>query len=624
METTVETASGAGTKKVQFVELDEVTVRFAGDSGDGMQLTGSQFTTTTALLGNDLSTLPDYPAEIRAPAGTLYGVSGFQLHFSSKDIHTPGDRPDTLVAMNPAALKVNLKDVREGGLIIVNTDAFDDKNLKLAKYDSNPLTDNSLQGYKVIEVPITRLTSNALEGIGLSMKEITRSKNFFALGLLYWLYNRPMDTTLEWIHTKFTKNPLIAEGNERALRAGYNFGEITELFTSRYEVKPAKLPEGRYRNVTGNEATALGCLVAAELAKLPGFLGSYPITPASDILHELSRHKNFGFRTFQAEDEIAGICTAIGAAYGGSLAFTTTSGPGMALKQEAVGLAIMTELPLVIVNVQRGGPSTGLPTKTEQSDLFQAILGRNGEAPLPVIAAFSPANCFYMAIEAARIALKYMTPVVLLTDGYLANGSEPWLLPKADDLPDISIPQATDPETYQPYARDEHLSRPWAVPGTPGLEHRIGGLEKKHITGHVNYEPSNHQFMCEMRARKTAKVQDDIPDQDVFGPATGDLAIVGWGGTYGALRAATERLQGEGRSVAHVHIKYLNPFPKNLKDVLGNYKTILVPELNLGQLAYILRANFLIDPISLAKVQGLPFTPSEIYDKALSILAPQS
>jgi 2-oxoglutarate/2-oxoacid ferredoxin oxidoreductase subunit alpha len=624
METTVETASGTGTKKVQFVELDEVTVRFAGDSGDGMQLTGSQFTTTTALLGNDLSTLPDYPAEIRAPAGTLYGVSGFQLHFSSKDIHTPGDRPDTLVAMNPAALKVNLKDVREGGLIIVNTDAFDDKNLKLAKYENNPLNDGSLQGYKVIEVPVTRLTTNALEGIGLSMKEITRSKNFFALGLLYWLYNRPMDATLEWIHTKFTKNPLIAEGNERALRAGYNFGEITEVFTARYEVKPAKLPEGRYRNVTGNEATALGCIAAAELAKLPGFLGSYPITPASDILHELSRHKNFGFRTFQAEDEIAGICTAIGAAYGGSLAFTTTSGPGMALKQEAIGLAIMTELPLVIVNVQRGGPSTGLPTKTEQSDLFQAILGRNGEAPLPVIAAFSPANCFYMAIEAARIALKYMTPVVLLTDGYLANGSEPWLLPKAEDLPDISIPYATDPETYQPYARDENLSRPWAVPGTPGLEHRIGGLEKKHITGHVNYEPSNHHFMCELRAKKTAKVQDDIPNQEAFGPTSGDLAIVGWGGTYGALRAATERLQGEGHSVAHVHIKYLNPFPKNLQSLLANYKTILVPELNLGQLAYILRANFLIEPISLAKVQGLPFTPSEIYDKALSILAPQS
>ncbi|MBL0174805.1 MAG: 2-oxoacid:acceptor oxidoreductase subunit alpha [Ignavibacteria bacterium] len=620
MHTTIETADGKGKKLVDLIELDEVTVRFAGDSGDGMQLTGSQFTSTTALMGNDLSTLPDYPAEIRAPAGTLYGVSGFQLHFSNKDIHTPGDKPDMLVAMNPAALKVNIKDVREGGAIIVNTDAFDAKNLKLAKYAVSPLEDGSLRGYKLFEVPITKMVTTALEGIGLSMKEITRSKNFFALGLCYWMYNRPMEPTLAWIKEKFGKNPMIAEGNERALRAGYNYGDTTEIFTSRFEVKPAKLPAGTYRNVTGNEATAIGILAACELAKLPGFLGSYPITPASEILHELSSHKNFNFRTFQAEDEIAGICSAIGAAFGGSLAFTNTSGPGMALKQEAIGLAIMIELPLVIVNVQRGGPSTGLPTKPEQSDLFQAILGRNGESPLPVIAASSPANCFWMAIEAARIALKHMTPVVLLTDGYLGNGSEPWLLPKAENLPDISIPFATDPETYKPYSRNEHLARPWAVPGTPGLEHRIGGLEKKHIDGTVNYEPGNHQFMTDMRAAKVKKVQDSIPEQDIFGSEDAEFALVGWGGTYGAIRAATERLLAAGKKVAHVHIKYLNPFPKNLEQVLRRYKKLLIPENNLGQLAFLLRANYMIDSETLAKVQGLPFVPSEIEVAALKSL----
>ncbi|MBI5646394.1 MAG: 2-oxoacid:acceptor oxidoreductase subunit alpha [Ignavibacteriae bacterium] len=620
MQTTIETHDGTQKKIVELVELNEATVRFAGDSGDGMQLTGSQFTSTTALVGNDLSTLPDYPAEIRAPAGTLYGVSGFQLHFSNRDIHTPGDRPDTLVAMNPAALKVNLKDVREGGMIIVNTDSFDAKNLKLAHYEVNPLEDGSLRGYQVYEVPVTKMTTAALEGIGLSMKEITRSKNFFALGLLYWLYNRPMETTLEWIKTKFKKNPLIAEGNERALRAGYNFGETAELFSNRFDVKPAKLPKGTYRNVTGNEATALGIIAACERSQLKGFLGTYPITPASDILHELSRYKRFGFKTFQAEDEIAGICTAIGAAFGGSLAFTTTSGPGMALKQEAVGLAIMTELPLVIVNVQRGGPSTGLPTKPEQSDLFQAILGRNGEAPLPVLAAASPANCFWMTLEAARIALKYMTPVILLTDGYLGNGSEPWLVPSADSLPDLRMSYATDPETYKPYMRNEDLSRPWAIPGTPGLEHRIGGLEKQHITGNVNYEPSNHQFMTEMRAAKVAKVVESIPNQDVFGPETADLALVGWGGTYGAIRAATERLMEKGKSVAHVHIKYLNPFPANLEKVLRSYKKLLIPEMNLGQLAYILRATYMIDGQTFAKVQGLPFGPTEIEEEALKTL----
>ena len=618
---TIEATNGNLQRVIDTVELEESTVRFAGDSGDGMQITGSQFTSTTALVGNDLSTLPDYPAEIRAPAGTLYGVSGFQLHFSSRDIHTPGDKPDTLVAMNPAALKVNLKDVRQGGVIIVNTDAFDAKNLKLAHYDTNPLEDNSLKGYRVFEVPITKLTTLALEGIGLSMKEVTRSKNFFALGLLYWMYSRPMEPTMEWIKTKFAKNPLIREGNEKALTAGYNFGETTEMFTTRFDVKPAQLPKGTYRNVTGNEATALGIIAACVKAKLPGFLGSYPITPASDILHELSRYKRFNFKTFQAEDEIAGICTAIGAAYGGSLAFTTTSGPGMALKQEAIGLAIITEVPLVIVNVQRGGPSTGLPTKTEQADLWQAVLGRNGEAPLPVIAAQSPADCFYMAIEASRIALKYMTPVILLTDGYLGNGSEPMLLPKAESLEEINISYATDPAVYQPYLRDENLSRPWAIPGTPDLEHRIGGLEKQHETGNVSYDPANHQFMIEMRANKVAKVQADIPDQDVFGSPDAGLGLVGWGGTFGALRAATERMIGNGHSVAHVHIKYLNPFPRNLEQVLRRFKKILVPELNLGQLAYMLRANYMIETNSYAKVQGLPFTPSDIEEAAMNLLS---
>jgi len=618
--TTIETADGKAQKIVEFLELSEVTIRFAGDSGDGMQLTGSQFSSTTAQVGNDLSTLPDYPAEIRAPAGTLYGVSGFQLHFSSRDIYTPGDKPDMLVAMNPAALKVNLKDVREGGHILVNTDAFDSKNLKLAHYDANPLEDNSLRGYKVFPVPITKMTISALEGIGLSMKEITRSKNFFALGLCYWLYNRPLDPTLEWIKQKFAKNPAIAEGNRRALMAGYNFGDTTEIFTHRFEVKPAKLPRGTYRNVTGNEATAIGIIAACEKAGLPGFLGSYPITPASEILHELSHYRRFNFRTFQAEDEIAGICTAIGAAYGGSLAFTTTSGPGMALKQEAIGLAIITELPLVIVDVQRAGPSTGLPTKPEQSDLFQAVLGRNGEAPLPVLAASSPANCFWMVFEAARIALRYMTPVILLTDGYLGQGSEPWLLPEADSLPDIKIPFAKDPATFQPYQRNEDLSRPWAVPGTPGLEHRIGGLEKKHIVGSVCHEPPNHQFMCEMRAAKVEKVKESIPDQDFFGNESADLALVAWGGTYGATRAATERLLAKGKSVAHVHLKYLNPFPRNLEQVLRRCKKILIPEMNLGQFSFLLRGKFLIEPETLSKVQGTPFTPSEIETAALNIL----
>ncbi len=620
MDQTTDTPEELTSKPVETVELDEVTVRFAGDSGDGMQLTGSQFTTTTALLGNDLSTLPDYPAEIRAPAGTLYGVSGFQLHFSSRDIHTHGDKPDTLVAMNPAALKVNIKDLREGATIIVNSDSFDAKNLKMAKYDANPLEDGSLKGYRVFDVPITKLTVTALEGIGLSMKEMTRSKNFFALGLLYWMYNRPMQPTLSWIQKKFKNRPLLAQGNEKALRAGYNYGEMTEVFTTRYEVKPAQLPKGRYRNLSGNEATALGITAASELAGIPGFLGSYPITPASEILQDLAGRKRYGFRMFQAEDEIAGICTAIGAAFGGSLAFTSTSGPGMALKQEAIGLAIITELPLVIVNVQRGGPSTGLPTKSEQADLWQAVMGRNGEAPLPVIAAQSPSDCFWKAIEAARIALKFMTPVILLTDGYIANGSEPFKIPDVKDLPDLRKPYATDPESFKPYSRDENLARPWAVPGTPGLEHRIGGLEKNHITGTVGYGGENHEFMVKMRAAKVARVADDIPDQTVFGPEDAELGILGWGSSHGSIRATVERMLEQGYSVAQVQLAYLNPFPKNLYDVLKKFKKILVPENNMGQLAYMLRATYFLDPIVFSKVQALPFKPSDIETEAKRIL----
>ncbi|HOJ04645.1 MAG TPA: 2-oxoacid:acceptor oxidoreductase subunit alpha [Bacteroidota bacterium] len=621
MATTVETADGRQTKSVTFVDVEHVVIRFAGDSGDGMQLTGSQFTSTTAQVGNDLSTFPDYPSEIRAPSGTLYGVSGFQLHFGSTTIHTPGDKFDTLVAMNPAALKVNLKHVREGGNIFVNTDSFDAKNLKLAKYDENPLENDSLKGYQVYPVPMTTLTVKALEELGLSMREMTRSKNFFALGLLYWFYNRPLDSTMAWIKEKFGKNQKVMQANEKALQAGHNFGEITQIFNVRFNVHAAKLPAGTYRNITGNEATALGMVAAAIKAKLPGFLGSYPITPASEILHELSHLARFNFRTFQAEDEIAGICTALGASFGGALAFTSTSGPGMALKQEALGLALMVELPLVIVNVQRGGPSTGLPTKPEQSDLWQAALGRNGEAPVPVIAANSPAHCFTMVFEAARLALKYMTPVILLTDGYIANGSEPWHLPTEDELPDISIPFAQNPENFQPYARNEFNSRPWAVPGMPGFEHRIGGLEKQHNTGNVSHDPANHQFMVEMRAKKVADIAKDVPEQTVFGPEQADLLVLGWGGTYGPIRAAVERLIGAGKSVAHAQVKYLNPFPRNLEAVMRRYKRILIPENNLGQLAYMIRANYPIEVISYPKVQGLPFTPAEIEAKANDILS---
>ena len=605
-------------KKVEHVS--EVTVMFAGDSGDGMQLTGTQFSDTTAIVGNDLSTLPDYPAEIRAPAGTLYGVSGFQLHFSSKDVHTPGDSPDVLVAMNPAALKINLKNLKPSAEIIVNSDAFDLKSLKTAGYDSNPLEDGSLLGYKVYKVPITSLTQNALKDTSLSTKEIQRCKNFFALGMMYWLYNRPLEPTMKWISDKFAKKPEYVEANTIALKAGYYFGEQTEIFTTRYTVEPAELKKGIYRNVSGNEAIALGFVAASELSGLQLYLGSYPITPASDILHFLSGYKNFGVKTFQAEDEIAGITSAIGASFGGSLAITTTSGPGMALKTEAMGLAVMTELPLVIINVQRGGPSTGLPTKTEQADLFQAVYGRNGEAPIPVIAASTPSDCFYKSIEAARIALKYMTPVILLSDGYIANGTEPWKVPHASELEKIKVEFRTDPENFQPYMRDENLARPWAVPGTAGLEHRIGGLEKAHITGNVSYDPDNHDYMVRLRAQKVKNVQNDIPLLEVDGDEQGDLLVLGWGGTYGAITEAVARARENGLKVSQAHLSYLNPFPKNLEGVLRNFKKVLIPELNLGQLAKIIRSEFLIEVESFTKIKGLPFKSSELQQKISELL----
>jgi 2-oxoglutarate ferredoxin oxidoreductase subunit alpha len=607
-------------REIQEKHIDEVTVRFAGDSGDGMQLTGTQFSDTTAVLGNDLSTLPDYPAEIRAPAGTLYGVSGFQLHFSSNDIHTPGDVPDVLVAMNPAALQKNLPELKRSGLIVVNSDAFDKKNLKLAGFEENPLLDDTLSGYDVMDIPITTLTFNALEESELSMKEKARCKNFFALGLMYWLYNRPINQTIEWIEKKFKKNPALIDANEKALKAGYNFGDITERFTTRYTIDPAKLKSGTYRNISGNEATALGFVVAAEKAGLNLFLGSYPITPASDILQFLSSYKNFGVKTFQAEDEIAGIASAIGAAFGGSLAITTTSGPGLALKTEATGLAVMTELPLVIIKVQRGGPSTGLPTKTEQSDLLQAMYGRNGESPVAVVAAATPSDCFHMAIEASRLALTYMSPVILLTDGYLANGSEPWNIPSVDSIPEIPVKFHTDPETYKPYNRDENLARPWAVPGTIGLEHRIGGLEKANITGDVNYEPDNHFSMVKLREEKIQKMRNSIPDLEVDGDSEGEILVIGWGGTYGAIKEAVIHTRKKGYKVSQAHFKYIHPFPKNTEKVLKSFKHVLLPEINLGQLSKILKSEYLIPIEQFNVVRGLPFRVSDIENKIIEVL----
>ncbi len=607
--------------KKELKNLQEVTIRFAGDSGDGMQLTGTQFTTTTALLGNDLSTFPDFPAEIRAPAGTLFGVSGFQIHFGATEINTPGDLCDVLVAMNAAALKVNLRSLRDGGVILANTDGFNEKNLKLAGYGANPLEDESLSKYQLHAVDITKLTHNALADLNLSNKIAERSKNFFALGIMYWMFTRPMDSTINWIKEKFKKSPELIEANTRVLKAGYAFGETTEMFAARYEVKPAALKPGKYRSVMGNEAVAWGLIAASVKSGLDLFLGSYPITPASDILHELSKHKNFRVKTFQAEDEIAGITSAIGAAYGGSIGVTTTSGPGLALKAEALGLAVMLELPLVVCDIQRGGPSTGLPTKTEQADLLQAVYGRNSEAPIPVIAASTPADCFYTVFEATRIAIKYMTPVIFLSDGYLANGAEPWLIPQVDSLPDISPKFRTEVEGFQPYLRDKKtLARPWAIPGTPGLEHRIGGLEKQHITGNVSYDPENHEFMVKMRQAKVDGIADDIPLATVDGDTKGDLLILGWGGTYGAIRSAVESKRREGKSVSHLHLKYLYPFQKNVGEILYNFRNVLIPELNLGQLSKLIRAKYLVPTITMSKVQGQPFKSTEIEDKIDEIL----
>ena len=612
---TVETQDRTTQPDKRREQRESVVIRFAGDSGDGMQLTGMQFTAESALAGNDVGTLPDYPAEIRAPAGTLAGVSGFQLNFSSLDIFTPGDNPDVLVVMNPAALKVNIKDLKAGGLLLADQDGFDQGNLKKAGYDSNPLEDGSLGKHQVVTVDMTGLTLRTLEELKLSNKIAARCKNFFALGLCSWLYSRPIEPTVKWIEEKFKKTPELVEANVRVLKAGYHFGETTEMFAVQYEVKPARIAPGTYRNITGNSALALGLVAAARKAGLRLFLGSYPITPASDILHELAQYKNYGVYTFQAEDEIAGVCSALGAAFGGNLGVTTSSGPGIALKQETIGLAVMVELPLVICNVQRGGPSTGLPTKTEQADLFQAIFGRNSESPLPVIAASTPADCFAMAYEAARIAIKYMTPVILLTDGYLANGAEPWSIPRFEELPPIPVSFRTEPEGFFPYARDPvTLARPWVRPGTPGLEHRIGGIEKQDITGNISYDPANHELMTHYRARKVAAVAQDIPPTTIHGETSGDLLLIGWGSTYGSITAAVEEARAQGTRVSHVHLHYLNPLPSDLAGILQGFKKILVPEMNMGQLRMLLRATYLVDAVGLNKIQGQPFKVSEIVE----------
>jgi 2-oxoglutarate ferredoxin oxidoreductase subunit alpha len=603
-------------------ELERVTIRFAGDSGDGMQLTGSQFTRTAAVFGNDISTLPDFPAEIRAPAGSLPGVSGFQLSFSSTDIHTPGDAPDVLVAMNPAALRTNLGELPAGGALIVNEDAFTSGNLSKVGYPANPLTDGSLSAWNVFSVPISTLNARALEGLELTNKQVDLTKNFFALGLMFWLYERSLEPTIGWIAEKFGKRPVIAEGNTRALKAGYNFGETTELFHERYIVPPAKLAPGRYRNLTGNEAAAMGFVAAAQLAKRTLFYGSYPITPASDILHQLAGYKNFGVVTFQAEDEIAAIGAAIGASYGGAMGMTGTSGPGVALKSEALGLAIMVELPLVVIDVQRAGLSTGMPTKNEQADLLQVLFGRNSDSPVAVVAPATPGECFHLAIEAWRLALKYMTPVVYLSDAFVATGAEPWPVPRVADLPEIAVPNRTEKDGFFPYLRDpETLARPWAVPGTPGLEHRIGGLEKADVTGNVSYDPDNHHLMQTLRRDKIAGIADDIPELEVFGPPSGDLLILGWGSTYGAIRSAVERLQAAGRSVAHAHLRHLNPFPRNTGDVVQAYRRVLVPEINLGQLVMLVRARYLVDAVGYNRVRGKPFRIVEIEAEAERLLA---
>jgi len=616
------TVSTEAAKTRPVEPIDQIVIRFAGDSGDGIQVTGDQFTNESAIFGNDLSTLPNFPAEIRAPAGTLAGVSAFQVHISDHEILTPGDAPNVLVAMNPAALRANVADVPIGGIVIVNSDAFDERALEKAGYPANPLEDGSLSGYRVYEVPMTSLTLAACEPTGARPRDAERSKNFFALGLVAWMYQRPTETTVKWIAERYGRSTVVVEANTLAFRAGYHFGETAELFESAYEIHAAAHEPGRYRNVTGNTALAWGLLAASQLGKVPLFLGSYPITPASDILHELSKHKNFGVRTLQAEDEIAGIGAALGAAYGGALGVTTTSGPGVDLKAETVGLAVSLELPLLIVDIQRGGPSTGLPTKTEQSDLLHVMFGRHGEAPVPIVAARTPSHCFDAAIEAVRIALKYRTPVYLLTDGYLANGSEPWRLPAIEDLPDISTSFATEPneevgdggEGFLPYLRDpETLARPWAVPGTPGLEHRIGGLEKEDVTGNVSYDPVNHEKMVHLRAAKIAGIAKDIPLLECDDP-TGDaeVLVLSWGSTYAAALAGVRRVRKAGGRVAQAHLVHLNPFPSNLGEIVRRYARLLIPEANLGQLAKLVRAEFLVDARSLSNMRGAPFHVAEV------------
>ncbi len=599
--------------------LQDVVIKFAGDSGDGMQLTGSQFTNNTAMMGIDLATFPDFPAEIRAPQGTLPGVSGFQLRFSSKPVFTPGDECDVLVAMNAAALKSNLKSLKKGGRIIANTDGFDAKNLRLANYPDgvNPLEDESLANYQVTRMDVTKMTREALKDITLGTKEKDRAKNMFVLGFLYWMYNRDMDSTLNFLKEKFGRKDEILNSNIKALQAGYNFGDTTETFTTRYKVERAKMEPGTYRSIMGNQAVSFGLIAASQKSGLPLFLGSYPITPASDILHDLSKYKSFGVRTFQAEDEIAGISSAIGASYGGSLAITTTSGPGIALKGEAMGLAVMLEIPLLIINVQRGGPSTGLPTKTEQSDLMQAYYGRNGECPMPIVSASTPSDCFEAVYEAARIALQHMTPVMFLSDGYIANGAEPWKFPKSDDLPPIEVKFKTgldEGETkLKPYLRDEKLVRPWAIPGTPGLEHRIGGLEKQDITGNVSYDPDNHEHMVKTREEKVNRIADHIPLQKLdSGEATGKVLVLGWGSTYGAIKSACAELQMEGHAISHAHLRYIRPFPRNLGEILKSFDKVVVPEINNGQLIRIIRDLYFVDAIPYNKIKGVPITKTEL------------
>ena len=604
-------------------ELNGATVRLAGDSGDGMQLLGSQLTNTSALAGNDVATFPDFPAEIRAPRGTRAGVSGFQVQFASEEIFTAGDGVDALVVMNPAAFITNIGDLKPGGILIVNVDTFDSKDFKLAKLEKNPLDDLDEEKYRVIKVSMSKMTRDAVAELGMSTKDADRCKNFFAMGLVFWLYGRSLEPTLRFIEAKFGKKPQIAEANRKALNAGWNFGETTEAIVSNYQVSPAKLEPGTYRNIMGNQALAWGLITAAKMSGKELFLGTYPITPASDVLHELTKHKNFGVRTFQAEDEIAAVCSIIGASFGGAMGVTTSSGPGIALKAEGMGLGMILELPMIIINIQRGGPSTGLPTKTEQSDLLQAMYGRNGESPLPIISARSPSDCFEVPQEAWKVAVKFMTPVVILSDGYIANGSEPWRIPNVEELPKIELNHAKPMEngkTFMPYERDENLARPWAIPGTDGLMHRVGGLEKENITGNVSYDPDNHQLMTDIRAQKIANIANFVGECEVEGPESGDLLVLSWGGTYGSCTTATRRCREAGKSVAHCHLRWLNPFPRNLGDVLRRYKKVLIPELNMGQLSVLIRDKFMIPAESFNKVKGKPFQVQELVEKIESLV----